>query len=66
LTNQISLIKIDLEESKQSSSSFSESEKKYRQEIENWKAQFTDMQRCERTLRIDLDEAKRSVIKKNT
>jgi hypothetical protein len=61
LNNQILHIKNDLEDSQKNTQNYTENEKKFKQEIEHWKGQYNDMQRCERTIRIDLDEVKRAV-----
>ena len=61
MNNQVLQIKSELEESQRQSEKHAQLEKQLRDEIEHVKSQYTDMQRAERTVRIDLESAKRTV-----
>lgn len=61
LTNQVTALKNELDETQKQSEKQSKGEKKLRDELEHAKMQFLDMQSAERIVRIDLEQVKRSV-----
>ncbi len=61
LNNQILHIKNDLEDSSKQSAKFALTEKQLKEEIEHTKNQYLDVQRAERTVRIDLEQMRRTV-----
>lgn len=61
MTNQILQVKNELEESQRQSIKQVQSEKRLKEELEIAKSQYLDMQRAERTVRIDLENSRRIV-----
>jgi nucleoid-associated protein YejK len=61
LTNQILQVKNELEESQRQSIKQVQAEKRLKEELEIAKSQYLDMQRAERTVRIDLEQSRRTV-----
>ena len=62
---QILKIKNELEESHRQSVKHVQNEKHLKDELEHAKTQYLDMQRAERTVRIDLEQSRRTVIFSN-
>jgi hypothetical protein len=61
LTKQLLDAKTELDESKRVIQKHAQLERQARDELEHSKNQYIDMQRCERTVRIDLEQVKRTV-----
>ncbi len=62
LNNQVLQIRNELEESQKEFSKLTLNEKTLKEELDRSKTQYLDMQRAERTVRIDLEMVKRNVI----
>ncbi len=54
-------IKAELEDSQRQLMKNSQNEKNFKDELEHVKIQYMDMQRAERTVRIDLEQSRRMV-----
>ena len=61
MNNQILQIKTDLEETNKQNEKLVQAEKKLKDELEHGKTLYTDIQRAERTVRIDLEQTRRAV-----
>ena len=61
LNNQVIHIKNELEESQKQITRNVQNEKSLKDELDHAKSQYMDMQRAERTVRIDLEQLRRSV-----